>query len=127
VRKALNGFAPPLCALTIDLRDNAGGSFEQALRLAEVFLPPGAPLATYEGREGRALLCATGTAAPGTADDRDQRLHGEQRRALRWLAAVAPPGRARRLPHGGQADRATRGAAGPGTSRIPDDWPVPGA
>jgi C-terminal peptidase prc len=62
VRKALNSFAPPLCALTIDLRDNAGGSFEQALRLAEVFLPPGAPLAIYEGREGRALLYATGTA-----------------------------------------------------------------
>jgi hypothetical protein len=63
VRKALNGFASPLCALTIDLRDNAGGSFEQALRLAEVFLPPGAPLAIYEGREGRALLFATGTTA----------------------------------------------------------------
>jgi C-terminal processing protease CtpA/Prc len=64
VRKALNGFTPPLCALTIDLRDNTGGSFEQALRLAELFLPPGAPLALYEGREGRALLYATGTAAP---------------------------------------------------------------
>ena len=64
VRKAFNGFAQPLCALTIDLRDNAGGSFEQALRLAEIFLPPGAPLALYEGREGRALLYATGTAPP---------------------------------------------------------------
>src|SRR5712692_4253074 len=64
VRKALNGFTPPLCALTIDLRDNAGGSFEQALRIAELFLPPGAPLALYEGREGRALLYATGTATP---------------------------------------------------------------
>jgi hypothetical protein len=64
VRKTLNGFAPPLCALTIDLRDNAGGSFEQALRLAEVFLPPGLPLAIYEDREGRVLLYATGTAAP---------------------------------------------------------------
>jgi hypothetical protein len=64
VRKALNGFAPPICALIIDLRDNAGGSFEQALRLAEVFLPSGAPLAIYEGREGRALLYATGTAEP---------------------------------------------------------------
>jgi carboxyl-terminal processing protease len=64
VRKALNGFAPPICALLIDLRDNAGGSFEQALRLAEVFLPSGAPLAIYEGREGRALLYATGTAEP---------------------------------------------------------------
>src|SRR5207248_7396893 len=64
VQKALNSFIPPLCALTIDLRDNAGGSFEQALRLAEVFLPPGAPLTIYEGREGRALLYATGTAAP---------------------------------------------------------------
>ena len=62
VEKALSSFAPPLCALTIDLRDNAGGSFEQALRLAEVFLPPGAPLAIYEGREARALLYATGTA-----------------------------------------------------------------
>jgi carboxyl-terminal processing protease len=64
VRQALSNFFPPLCALTIDLRDNAGGNFEQALRLAELFLPPGAPLALYEGREGRALLYATGTAAP---------------------------------------------------------------
>jgi Peptidase family S41 len=64
VQKALNGFTPPLCALTIDLRGNTGGSFEQALRLAELFLPPGAPLAIYEGREGRALLYATGTATP---------------------------------------------------------------
>jgi C-terminal processing protease CtpA/Prc len=64
VRKALNSFTPPLCALTIDLRDNTGGSFEQALRLAELFLPPSTPLALYEGREGRALLYATGTAAP---------------------------------------------------------------
>ncbi len=51
VRKALGGFAGPLCALTIDLRDNAGGSFEQGLRFAELFLPAGAPLAIYEGRE----------------------------------------------------------------------------
>jgi hypothetical protein len=64
LEKALNDFAPPLCALSIDLRDNAGGSFEQALRLAERFLPWGAPLAIYEGREGRALLYATGTAEP---------------------------------------------------------------
>jgi len=64
VRQALRDFFPPLCALTIDLRDNAGGNFEQALRLAELFLPLGAPLALYEGREGRALLYATGTAAP---------------------------------------------------------------
>lgn len=64
VRKALGGFAGPLCALTIDLRDNAGGSFETALRLAELFLPAGAPLAVYEGREGRALLYATGTTPP---------------------------------------------------------------
>jgi C-terminal processing protease CtpA/Prc len=64
VRKALNSFTPPLCALTIDLRDNTGGSFEQALRLAELFLPPGTPLALYEGREGRALLYATGTTTP---------------------------------------------------------------
>jgi C-terminal processing protease CtpA/Prc len=64
VRKALGGFAGTLCALTIDLRDNAGGSFEQALRLAELFLPGGAPLAVYEGREGRALLYATGTTPP---------------------------------------------------------------
>lgn len=64
VRKALDSFAPPLCALTIDLRDNTGGSFDQALRLVEMFLPPGAPLAIYEGREGRALLYATGTTPP---------------------------------------------------------------
>jgi hypothetical protein len=64
VRQALRDFFPPLCALTIDLRDNSGGNFEQALRLAELFLPLGAPLALYEGREGRALLYATGTAAP---------------------------------------------------------------
>lgn len=64
VQKALHSFAQPLYALTIDLRDNAGGSFEQALRLAEIFLPPGAPLALYEGREERVLLYATGTAPP---------------------------------------------------------------
>jgi C-terminal processing protease CtpA/Prc len=64
VRQSLRDFFPPLCALTIDLRDNSGGNFEQALRLAELFLPLGAPLALYEGREGRALLYATGTAAP---------------------------------------------------------------
>ena len=64
LRKALRDFFPPLCALTIDLRDNAGGNFEQALRLAELFLPLGTPLTLYEGREGRALLYATGTAAP---------------------------------------------------------------
>jgi carboxyl-terminal processing protease len=64
VQKALNGFSPPLCALTLDLRDNAGGSFEQALRLAEMFLPAGVPLAIYEDRNGQALRYATGTAAP---------------------------------------------------------------
>jgi C-terminal processing protease CtpA/Prc len=48
----------------IDLRINAGGSFEQALRLPERFLPSGVPLAVYEGREGRALLYATGTSKP---------------------------------------------------------------
>ena len=64
LRKALSDFFPPLCALTIDLRDNTGGNFEQALRLAELFLPLGTPLTLYEGREGRALLYATGTAAP---------------------------------------------------------------
>jgi len=64
LRRALSDFPPPLCALTIDLRDNNGGNFEQALRLAELFLPPGVPLTLYEGREGRALLYATGMAAP---------------------------------------------------------------
>jgi carboxyl-terminal processing protease len=64
VEKALSSFAPPPCALAIDLRDNAGGSFEQALRLAELFLPASAPLAIYEGREGRALLYSTGSASP---------------------------------------------------------------
>jgi hypothetical protein len=64
VRKTLKGFTPPLCALTIDLRDNPGGSFEAALHLAEVFLPPGTPLAIYEDREGRTLLYATGSAPP---------------------------------------------------------------
>jgi hypothetical protein len=64
LERALAASTPPLCAVTIDLRDNAGGSFEQALRLAERFLPSGAPLALYEGREGRALLYATGTTEP---------------------------------------------------------------
>ena len=64
LEKALDEFNPPLCALTIDLRNNAGGSFEQGLRLAERFLPAGVPLAVYEGREGRALLYATGSAEP---------------------------------------------------------------
>ena len=64
LERALDTFTPPLCAVIIDLRDNAGGSFDQALRLAERFLPTGAPLAIYEGREGRALLYSTGTDAP---------------------------------------------------------------
>jgi C-terminal processing protease CtpA/Prc len=64
VQKALNGFAMPLCALIIDLRDNAGGSFEQALRLAALFLPSDTPLAIYENREGQQLLYGTGTATP---------------------------------------------------------------
>jgi C-terminal processing protease CtpA/Prc len=64
MRKALNSFTPPLCALAIDLRDNAGGSFEEALRLVEMFLPPGAPLAIYEDRKERTLLYATGTSTP---------------------------------------------------------------
>lgn len=64
VRKVLDDFTGPLCALTIDLRDNGGGSFEQALRFAELFLPPGVPLAIYEDREGRTLLYATGVARP---------------------------------------------------------------
>lgn len=64
VQQALNSLSAPPCALIIDLRDNAGGSFEQALHLAELFLPPGAPLAIYEDRRGWALLYATGSAAP---------------------------------------------------------------
>jgi carboxyl-terminal processing protease len=64
VRKALNSFDPPLCALAIDLRDNTGGSFTQALRLAELFLPPEVPLAIYEDRAGRALLYTAGAAPP---------------------------------------------------------------
>ncbi|HEY5864658.1 MAG TPA: S41 family peptidase [Candidatus Tectomicrobia bacterium] len=64
VRKVLNSFTPPLCALTIDLRDNTGGSFEAALDLAALFLPSGVPLAMYEDRAGRALLYATQEAPP---------------------------------------------------------------
>lgn len=64
VRKTLSSFTQPLCSLMIDLRDNTGGNFDQALHLAELFLPSGVPLALYEGREGRALLYATGTTAP---------------------------------------------------------------
>src|SRR5687767_555055 len=64
LRKALRDFFPPLCALIIDLRDNEGGNFDQALRLAELFLPLGAPLTLYEDRQGRTLLYATGTAVP---------------------------------------------------------------
>ena len=37
VRKALNGFAPPLCALTIDLRDNAGGASSKPYALPKYF------------------------------------------------------------------------------------------
>ena len=52
MEKVLNEFAPPLCALTIDLRDNAGGSFEQALRLAERFLPQGCRWPSTKGERG---------------------------------------------------------------------------
>jgi carboxyl-terminal processing protease len=64
VQQALDSFTSPLCALIIDLRDNAGGSFEQALHLAEMFLPAGVPLALYEDRDGRALRYATGPFTP---------------------------------------------------------------
>jgi carboxyl-terminal processing protease len=59
MRSALQHFTPPLCALTIDLRDNSGGNFDQALRLAGLFLPAGAPLTVYEDRQGRTPLYAT--------------------------------------------------------------------
>ena len=62
LRKARNDFFPPLCALTIDLRDNDGGNFGQALRLAELFLPLGAPLTSM--RAARGAPCCMPLAQP---------------------------------------------------------------
>jgi carboxyl-terminal processing protease len=48
-------------ALVIDLRDNPGGDAREALRLADDFLPQGAPLAVrVEGDGERELLLARG-------------------------------------------------------------------
>src|SRR5215470_3034348 len=40
-------------ALVLDLRRNPGGLFEQAIRVAEMFLPKGLEIVSVRGREGR--------------------------------------------------------------------------
>jgi hypothetical protein len=49
MEKVLDEFAPPLCA-SLSISEQCWRSFEQALLLAERFLPQ-VPLAVYEGRE----------------------------------------------------------------------------
>lgn len=39
-------------ALVLDLRNNPGGFLEQAIRVAETFLPAGQPILTQKGRDG---------------------------------------------------------------------------
>lgn len=61
--RALRGI-PPERPLTIDLRDNGGGSVQAAFQLAERFVPAGTKLAMYEDRRGRVLHVATRSEPP---------------------------------------------------------------
>jgi carboxyl-terminal processing protease len=54
VKKALEELAvAKVHALVVDLRDNQGGSFDEAVHTAELFLPSGAPIVTLERRAGK--------------------------------------------------------------------------
>jgi carboxyl-terminal processing protease len=54
VRAALEDFAGGhVRAIALDLRGNHGGSFDDAVHVAELFLPVGAPIVTLERREGK--------------------------------------------------------------------------
>ncbi len=54
VRAALDDFAAAhVRAIALDLRGNYGGSFDDAVHVAELFLPSGAPIVKLERREGK--------------------------------------------------------------------------
>jgi carboxyl-terminal processing protease len=54
VRAALEDFsAAHVRAIVLDLRGNHGGSFDDAVRVAELFVPSGAPIVMLERREGK--------------------------------------------------------------------------
>ena len=54
MRAALNDFsAAHVRAISLDLRGNHGGSFDDAVHAAELFLPAGAPIVKLERREGK--------------------------------------------------------------------------
>jgi carboxyl-terminal processing protease len=54
VRAALDDFANAhVRALALDLRGNEGGSFDDAVHTAELFLPSGTPIVKLERREGK--------------------------------------------------------------------------
>ncbi len=54
IRAALDDFgAAHVRAIALDLRGNHGGSFDDAVHSAELFLPSGEPIVTLERREGK--------------------------------------------------------------------------
>jgi carboxyl-terminal processing protease len=54
LRAALDDFgAAHVRAIALDLRGNRGGSFDDAIHAAELFLPNGAPIVKLERREGK--------------------------------------------------------------------------
>jgi carboxyl-terminal processing protease len=54
VKAALDDFAANHArALAVDLRENMGGSFDEAVHVAELFLPAGTPIVTLTRRDGK--------------------------------------------------------------------------
>jgi carboxyl-terminal processing protease len=54
VKVAMDDFAAAnVHAIVVDLRANGGGSFDDAVKVAELFLPSGTPIVTLERREGK--------------------------------------------------------------------------
>jgi carboxyl-terminal processing protease len=54
VKAALDEFAASHArALAVDLRGNMGGSFDEAIHVAELFLPSGTPIVTLTRRDGK--------------------------------------------------------------------------
>jgi carboxyl-terminal processing protease len=54
IQAALDDFsAAHVHAIVVDLRGNQGGSFDDAVHAAELFIPNGAPIVTLERREGK--------------------------------------------------------------------------
>jgi carboxyl-terminal processing protease len=68
VKAALDDFAAAHArAITLDLRLNSGGSFDDAVKTAELFLPNGTPIVTLERREGqKETMVSKGSPVLGT-------------------------------------------------------------